>query len=98
MPKRFQSPAIAWWHLVTSDPQEFPDRNIQHDCARFWQVFKIVDPMSNLDFAAELTKISNERVCNLLRTAAGNWPADNVPGKPEHQTKRGGDRRFQRKK
>src|SRR5438094_7887329 len=97
MPKRFQSPAVAWRHLVTSDAQEFPNRNIQNNGARFWQVVKIINSMFNLDFAAELTKISSERVCNLLRTAAGDWPADNMPGKPEHQTKRGGDRRFQRK-
>src|SRR5205823_11983805 len=58
----------------------------------------IIDPVVSLDFAADLTKISSERVCNLLRTAARDRPADNVPSKPEHQTKRGGDRRFQRKK
>src|SRR6266550_4566790 len=37
VPKRFQSPAVAWRHLVATDAQELPDRNIQNNGAGFWQ-------------------------------------------------------------
>src|ERR671931_1543558 len=92
--KRFQSSAIPSRHLLAGDAQELPDRNIQENGARFRQVVQIFNTMINLYFSAQHTKIIGERICNLLRTAAWNWPAHSMPRKSQDQTKCGADNRF----
>ena len=54
--------------------------------------------MIRLDFAAEFTEIVGERVGDLLRAAAWNWPAHCMPRNAEHEREGRGNECFQGKK
>ena len=82
MPKRFQLSAISRWQLLTGDSQKLPNRNIQKNRARFRKFVKILDAVIHFDFPAKFMQISGKGVCNLLRSAAWNWPAYGVSREP----------------
>src|SRR5260370_28516494 len=58
----FQPAAITVWQLIADDPRELPDRCIQNSDARFWKLIQVFDASVDLDLAAELDQIFNERV------------------------------------
>src|ERR1041385_4025596 len=96
--KRSQAPAIFRRQLLTGDSQKFPNRNVQKNSSRFGQLLQSLYPTVDLNAAAEFAQIIRESICNLLRAAPWNRPADGVSREAQDQGECRRYRRFQSKK
>src|SRR5207302_6671810 len=79
VPEIFEPAAIAIGQSASGNPGEIPNRSVEKNGARVWQLREVVDAALSVDPAAELVQIRGERIRNRLRPAAGDRPSDRVP-------------------
>src|ERR1051326_8600574 len=70
VPKIFQAPTIIVWQSVAHYTRKLPNRGVEKDRARFWNLIESVDATVDVDLATQLGSLFCQRVRVRLRSDA----------------------------